>query len=254
MQEIILKNNHSEYFTLITYPDGQHSIKLNLEKIDVKQPVSIKCRIRNFRELEVLLCLVTSLKKYDFCINKIFFVYLFGMRSDRAFEVGQPNYFKDVVKPILKLLDCNLVFLSPHNLNQIENFEYIKIDINPNITYSIAGDYSFYKIHSYMLDGYFEKNRKEKIEIKLHHKTKTTKISDYKEILILDDLCDGGATFIAEGEYIKKHFYDKTLKLFVCHGLFTQGIHHLLSYFDEIICTNSYQDIDHTNVKQIKVI
>lgn len=256
MQEIILKNNISEHFTLISYPDGQYSIKLNMDKLSIKESISIKCRIRNFGELEVLLCLLTALKKYDFNIYLINFVYLFGMRSDRAFEIGEPNYFRDVVNPILKLLKCNMTFLSPHNLNSVREYYF---ESNNFVSYPnycvLGGDFSFYKEHKYMLDGYFEKQRKERIVVDLKHiNNSKEKISEYEGFIIMDDLCDGGATFIAEGEYLKKHFPNKNLVLYVEHGLFTQGVYPLLSYFDEIICTNSYQDIDHPRVKQIKVI
>ena len=256
INQIVLKNNISDHFTLITYPDGQHSIKLALSKLNVKEPISIKCRIRNFGELEVLLCLVTALRKYDFYIELIDFVYLFGMRSDRAFEIGEPNYFRDVIKPVLNILDCTMTFLAPHSIKQVENYYYEPFG-KENWTCIISGDYSFYKNvinRAGRMHGYFNKKRKERIGIELCSDDLAKKILNSYDVLIVDDLCDGGATFIAEGEYLKKRFPNKTLKLFVFHGLFTQGIHPLLEYFDEIICTNSYQDIDHPKVKQIKVI
>src|ERR1700744_4467063 len=101
MQKIFLKDNISESFELITYPDGQHSIKLHMDKLNKKDDILIICRIKNFSELEVLLCLIAALNKNDFVCMHIEFVYLFGMRSDRAFSEGEPNYFKDVVAPII---------------------------------------------------------------------------------------------------------------------------------------------------------
>jgi ribose-phosphate pyrophosphokinase len=49
-----------------------------------------------------------------------------------------------------------------------------------------------------------------------------------KSILIVDDLCDGGATFIS----LKTLLYNNgasDVHLFVTHGLFTKGIDHLKS-------------------------
>jgi ribose-phosphate pyrophosphokinase len=253
MQEIILKNNLSDHFVLTTYPDGQHSIKLHLDKLNVKEPVSIKCRIRNFGELEVLLCLVTALRKYDFYVEKINFVYLFGMRSDRAFEIGEPNYFRDVVAPIINNLKIkNISVFWPHGNTTLRSINSIGfIDFTSKIfgdSYLIAGDQST-DPESKM--NFFVKSRKDRrISVQLKNPIPT----GINEVIIIDDLCDGGATFIAEGEYLKRNYQNIKLKLFVAHGLFTQGVHALLSYFDEIICTNSYQDIEHPNVKQIKVI
>lgn len=245
MNKIILKNNESEHFKLISYPDGQHSLKLKLDNLDVKKPVSIICRIKTFSELEVLICLVSALRKNDFYISSIDFVYLFGMRSDRAFSVGEPNYFRDVLNPILKLLDTKLKFLLPHNLNQVENHYLLSYHFDGIV---IGGDQSV--CNWLFIKHFFIKERKENIIIKLNKNIN----EDFDEITIIDDLCDGGATFIAEGKYIKENFPGTKLKLFVYHGLFTKGLDCLLEYYDEIICTNSYQDINNTKVKQIKVI
>lgn len=98
---IVLKNNQCEYADIYTYPDGQRNIKLKLELLNIKRDVEIRCSIRNFGELEVLLCLIAALEKNDFSISCINFIYIFGMRSDRAFETGIPNYWKDVIAPIL---------------------------------------------------------------------------------------------------------------------------------------------------------
>lgn len=253
MQEIVLKNNNSEHFTLISYPDGQHSIKLNLNKLNIKESVSIKCRIRNFGELEILLCLVTALRKYDFYVESIDFIYLFGMRSDRAFEIGEPNYFRDVLSPIINLLESNIFIFSPHNVCEMNyiNASPVYNFYDENLVnfdgLLIGGDSSSNFCN---LDNYFIKERKERIIVKLDREI----TKDFEKIYIVDDLCDGGATFMAEGEYLKRLYPNKKLILFVYHGLFTQGIHPLLTYFDEIICTNSYQDIDHPKVTQIKVI
>lgn len=44
-----------------------------------------------------------------------------------------------------------------------------------------------------------------------------------KNILIVDDICDGGATFIILAEHLLKHNV-KLVNLFVSHGLFTKGL------------------------------
>lgn len=253
MQEIILKNNQSSHFTLISYPDGQHSIKLALNKLNVKEPVSIKCRIRYFSELEVLFCLVNALRKNDFYVASINFVYLFGMRSDRAFEIGEPNYFRDVLAPVINLLKTHIYVMVPHNPDQLVYIEGVPTypDYSFTSSLSFGGDKSVKRWAS-GLHGYFEKKRtKDRITVDLHYDYEEF---NYDSIMVVDDLCDGGATFLEEARYLKDKYPDKKLKLFVHHGLFTQGVNVLASYYDEIICTNSYHDIEHPKVKQIKVI
>ncbi len=54
-------------------------------------------------------------------------------------------------------------------------------------------------------------------------------------IIILDDICDGGGTFLGLGEILKRDFYVKDMTLAITHGLFTQGTEKLKTMFDQII-------------------
>jgi ribose-phosphate pyrophosphokinase len=59
--------------------------------------------------------------------------------------------------------------------------------------------------------------------------------------IILDDLCDGGRTFVELAKVLQKHNAGK-LFLIVSHGIFSSGFELLSSFFDEIWTTNSYYD------------
>lgn len=50
---------------------------------------------------------------------------------------------------------------------------------------------------------------------------------DGKTLLIVDDICDGGRTFAALAQSIKKIQPNCTINLFITHGFFTYGIDHL---------------------------
>lgn len=64
-------------------------------------------------------------------------------------------------------------------------------------------------------------------------------------IIIIDDICDGGRTFIEIAKVIKK--WDETdsckIYLIVTHGIFSAGFKELGEYFDRIYTTNSIGDI-----------
>lgn len=64
-----------------------------------------------------------------------------------------------------------------------------------------------------------------------------------KDMIIIDDICDGGATFINIAKRIKEYKYNNKIYLIVTHGIFSKGFEELSKYFDGIYCTNSYQDI-----------
>lgn len=62
-----------------------------------------------------------------------------------------------------------------------------------------------------------------------------------KNVLVIDDICDGGATFIALAEKLKDQGVQK-LSLYVTHGLFTKGIEPLARAGYSHIYTG-YEDI-----------
>jgi|SRR5688572_18345816 len=57
-----------------------------------------------------------------------------------------------------------------------------------------------------------------------------------RNCVIIDDICDGGATFLAIAEKIKP----KHLTLIVTHGIFSKGFAALEEKFNEIIVSDSY--------------
>lgn len=63
------------------------------------------------------------------------------------------------------------------------------------------------------------------------------------DCIIVDDICDGGGTFVGLGHELKKRNINN-LYLFVSHGIFSQGYQDLGTIFKEIYTTNSFKDID----------
>ena len=59
-------------------------------------------------------------------------------------------------------------------------------------------------------------------------------------VLIVDDICDGGATFISIGKMLKKQKVNFKVGLYVTHGIFSKGKQVLLDAgIQNIYCTNS---------------
>lgn len=74
-------------------------------------------------------------------------------------------------------------------------------------------------------------------------------------LLVADDICDGGRTFTELAEVLRRGNC-ASLKLVVTHGIFTKGIDVVADLYDKIYTTNSYWDetIAHPKVQWIKVI
>ena len=56
-----------------------------------------------------------------------------------------------------------------------------------------------------------------------------------KDVVILDDLCDGGGTFIGLAKKLREKGAAK-ITLYVTHGMFTKGVKDLLIYIEEVWC------------------
>jgi ribose-phosphate pyrophosphokinase len=72
------------------------------------------------------------------------------------------------------------------------------------------------------------------------------------DCVIVDDICDGGRTFIGIAQELKmKNAGD--IYLCVSHGIFSHGFDELRKYFKKIFTTNSFKDINDEIVKQIEI-
>jgi ribose-phosphate pyrophosphokinase len=62
--------------------------------------------------------------------------------------------------------------------------------------------------------------------------------------VIIDDICDGGRTFIELAKAIKEQRPNAKVYLVVTHGIFSNSFYELSKHIDKIYSTNSYSDID----------
>lgn len=73
-------------------------------------------------------------------------------------------------------------------------------------------------------------------------------------LLIVDDLCDGGRTFIETAKHLKMCGAGE-VDLYVTHGIFSQGVENLVDNgIRDVYCTNSFKDIKHEHLAQLEVV
>lgn len=74
-----------------------------------------------------------------------------------------------------------------------------------------------------------------------------TRIESIKEgdtILVVDDICDGGGTFIPIVNNLKEHCSDIFVDLYVTHGIFSKGVEHLKEHYRNIYCFNNINGVE----------
>lgn len=73
-----------------------------------------------------------------------------------------------------------------------------------------------------------------------------------QDCVIVDDICDGGRTFIELAKALKTRGA-RSVTLYITHGIFSQGVDVLRPYIDRIYTTNSFPNVqtDYLFVKEI---
>lgn len=268
----------------IKFPDGQQQIKILANAVDLKgHRVMIKTRINSFLDIELLVCAVASLRALYVQEIHLYAPYFLGSRSDRKFEVGSNNYLKTVICPIINAIRFESVtVLDPHSdvleacLNSYEpvpNYQLVEWATNKLLFNNMllmspdAGAMKkIYKVAEFIkYEGEIITCAKSRAVDGKITKTEVPHFDITKDVVLIDDICDGGRTFIEIAKVIKARHesYDREkshvplgkLYLIVTHGIFSKGLSELNKYFDMILCTNSYSDLPaFKELQQFKVI
>jgi ribose-phosphate pyrophosphokinase len=258
MNILRLKDGAANQVEVVTYPDGQRTVRVDLDYYDVKTPIIIKARIKEFSDFELLFCIISALHINSRMIFKVEYKYVFGLRSDRPFQKGEPDY-SHVLSTMMNVTHSKTesVLFWPHSIKNLFSLSNSSADFSGFTRWGytkIGGDQS---TSDQVCDYKFHKKRNSDGTIKsIHldqHDIDAIKTEPF-EIIIVDDLCDGGATFIAEAQYLKLLFPQKKLNLFVAHGIFSKGFHELFDLFDHIYTTNSYRDFENMKHEKLTII
>ena len=273
-------------YKISSFPDGQQTVDLTDTIKQYNDPIYLKSRLNSFKDLELIICATQAIRnQIPNKEIKLYVPYFLGSRSDRKFQDGGVNYLKQVICPIINSQNYSSVtVMDPHSdvleacLNNYEkenNFKLVKfalsnIDNKDGAQDRIclvspdAGAYKkifdvakFYDISNIITAT---KVRDMKTGNILH--TEIPVLDQHNDLtyVIVDDICDGGRTFVELAKVIKAGRPTAKVYLVVTHGIFSAGFKVLNEYLDGVYCTNSYRDVADdeyevkTNVKQLKVL
>ncbi|MDQ1167847.1 ribose-phosphate diphosphokinase [Flavobacterium sp. SORGH_AS_0622] len=261
------QNQEEIKFQSFTFSGGEPHIKINPD-FDRNQKITITHRLNSFNDLGLLCITVDALRRMDVKIIDLFIPYFPAARQDRVMIPGEPLSVK-VYADIINALQLNKVFVfdahsevTPALLNNstvIPNYTFIREVLNrigENVKLISPDGGALKKIYkvSEFLGG------AEVVECSKSRDVKTGKLSGFKvyeddlngiDCLIVDDICDGGGTFVGLAEELKNKNAGK-LYLAVSHGIFNKGFE-VLNCFDAIFTTNSVKDFEGESVHVIKL-
>jgi ribose-phosphate pyrophosphokinase len=259
-------DNEYTGFSISKFPDGELHVTLSKD-IDRKKPVIIHTRIKNSDDLFILMQLSDIINRQELVVETIYVYYLMGMRCDRIFSFDRPFTLKIIANIINSFNVQSVRILEPHSercLQMINNSYDAKYSlyygcseyIDNQETLCIAPDDGAYERCKGMYHAHFEKHRdvttgkldpeKLKFEV-VDRRFEKTGLDWIKNVVIVDDLCDCGSTFLMELKYLKENvFKDKDVKyiLIVTHAVNESGIRKIINEFDKVIITDSYEKWD----------
>jgi len=261
------QNQEEIKFQSFTFSGGEPHIKINPD-FDRNQKITITHRLNSFNDLGLLCITVDALRRMDVKIIDLFIPYFPAARQDRVMIPGEPLSVK-VYADIINALQLNKVFVfdahsevTPalvNNCEVIPNHTFIQqvlkvIGENVKLISPDGGALKkIYKVSEF-LGGV------DVVECSKSRDVKTGKLSGFKvyeddlngiDCLIVDDICDGGGTFVGLAEELKNKNAGK-LYLAVSHGIFNKGFE-VLNCFDAIFTTNSVKDFEGESVQVIKL-
>lgn len=255
-------------FENFVFSGGEPHIKINTN-FDVSKKITITHRLNSFNDLGLLCLAVDALQRIDANVDTLFIPYFPAARQDRLMIQGEPlsvKVYADIInalnfkKVIVFDAHSEVVLAVLNNCEVISNNQFIE-----KVIKKIGGEVKLispdggalkkiYKVSEY-LGGI------DVVECSKSRDVKTGKLSGFKvyaedlqqkNCLIVDDICDGGGTFIGLAEELKNK-NSGNLYLAVSHGIFNKGFKELNKNFTKIFTTNSFKDVEGEKVELIKL-
>jgi ribose-phosphate pyrophosphokinase len=231
------------------FPDNQPHI--NIQGIEEADEVKVICSLTDSIKVIQLLQIANALDNL-FAKKKVLVIpYLMGARFDRLMQHGdsidlkvianlinscgfEKVYLFDVHSDVATMLINNAVNITNQQMvQQYQQENAVLICPDAGAAKKVA---KYFDWNSNLKDiVYCSKNRNlatGKLTLEVLEPNKCTN----RNCVIIDDLCDGGATFLAIAEQIQPAH----LTLIVTHGIFSKGFEALEQRFHEIIVSDSY--------------
>mgnify|MGYP006399641067 FL=1 len=270
-------------YKISKFPDGQQTVDIIDNNGSVLMPntsVKIISRLNDFKDLELIICSNQALINLGIVDISLFTPYFMGARSDRKFQYGGVNYLKQIICPIINSQNFKSVtVVDPHsdvleaclnNYSKINNFplvddalSYIIGEGEEDSIVLVSPDAGAYKkifdvAKEFNINKIITATKVRDLQSGKILRTEIPTLDQHENLsyVIIDDICDGGRTFIELAKAIKGSRPTAKVYLVVTHGA---GFVELNKLFSGIYCTNSYRDVADdeygiiTNTKQLNL-
>ncbi len=255
-------------FESFVFKGGEPHLKI-LTSLSEDDEVMITCRASNFEEFGKLLLAADAIKRFRVKRLEAFIPYFPAARQDRVMVPGEPLSVK-VYAQMVNVMNFDQVYVfdahsevTPaliENCTVIPNHALVR-----EVLKEVKGEYVLVSPDGGALKKIFKLSKAlggiQVVEASKKRDVKTGKLSSFhvyeenlqgKTCIVVDDICDGGGTFLGLGEQLKlKGAGD--MKIIASHGIFSRGVAHLKEMYSGIFSSDSFSTRSDEGLTQLKL-
>lgn len=283
-----LNENHSQRvsISMMTFPGGEVGVNINTGAIDAWHPqaarvknIDLFAKIQNSNQLMAMFLATDALRRvYPYAEIDLTIPYFPYARQDRVCNAGEALSVKVVAQLINAQNYAIVTVVDPHSpvlvaaldrcfvIEQHSAFRKIKQDWNNWVI--VAPDAGatkkteeFAKLVGAKDVLYCNKKRNltdgKILGINILN-PEALKLGG--KLMVLDDICDGGRTFIELANIIQRESpgyhhgkLDYTIELAVTHGIFSKGVGVVADHFDHVYTTDTLPQGEHPKLTVVKL-
>ena len=255
----------------MTFPGGEVGVNINGPELDEDlDQIMLVAKIQNSNHLMAMFLATDALRRvYPFAKICLFIPYFPYARQDRVCNAGEALSVKVVAQLINSQNYATVTVVDPHSpvlvaaldrcyvVEQKTLFTHVKPSFGDTIIVAPdAGAVKKAEEFCKRVGGagvvYAHKQRNLKTGEITHLELMGAFDLHKREVFVLDDICDGGRTFI-ELAKILKHQEPAKMELAVTHGIFSKGVDVLTEYYDAVYTTNSLPQTEHPQLHVVKI-
>ena len=247
---------HSVDVKEFTFPDGQVHAILSVDP-DCHH-ARITARLRNGDDILRVLAANEALRHAGAEKVDLVITYLLGARMDRRIAAGQPFTLKVIAEMLRGKFD-KITVLDPHSdvacalldAEAVSSLIFVG-DVLRDLGWQPSDDVALCAPDAGASKRVEDCARNfggfKVVQCLKHRDSNTGELSGFRvanaevlpaEVLIVDDICDGGRTFSSVAKLLKEAHGVKKVHLYVTHGIFSKGFS--LEGVDKIYTTASYR-------------
>lgn len=258
-------NGESVPLSFWTFPGGERNVRIDfVNKYSPSAGVLIECIYKRSDDLVDLIMLVNALRQENLSNISLSIPYFPFARQDRVMTSGEANALQ-AISQVFNMLNLKCIEISDPHSDVLET-------LFPPGVLSITRQWEIWSLHISTYEdlttiglvspdtGALKKIYKladllnvpvvcaQKVrDVSTGKITSTTidvsNVLNLTSLYVVDDICDGGRTFIELAKAIRSQGYTGKLVLCVTHGIFSQGLE-VLGHYDTIRCYNNLSGLD----------